>query len=268
MNVFSNEALSGHHILITGATGGIGYETAVEAVKAGAAVTITGRDEEKLKALEEACMNVDSDAKVFSAPADMNDQEARKGLVSEAAEQQGPITGLVNSAGVIGGGPLDEISEEDLRSVMELNYFSTVLLTQEVYKHMKQQSNPRGAIVNLSSLSGLRGTHSNIAYSASKFAVTGFTQSLAVEAIEHNIRVNAVCPGYVDTAMGQQAIKSKGEREGRSYEEQLKMAEAGIPSGQLSTPGEVSRAIIFLLSDASSNIIGESMKISGGSVMR
>ncbi|MFG6150512.1 SDR family NAD(P)-dependent oxidoreductase [Halobacillus sp. B23F22_1] len=266
MSVFSNEALTEQHILITGATGGIGYATAKEAVKAGASVTITGRNEKKLSELKQACEQETPSAKVFVCPTDLNKVEERKRLVQEAQHTFGAIEGLVNSAGVIGGNALDQLTEDDLRSVMELNYFSTVLLTQEVYEHMKELR--RGAVVNLSSLSGLRGTHSNTAYSGSKFAITGFTQSFAVEAVEHNIRVNAVCPGYVDTQMGQQAIKNKGEREGRSYEDQLERAKAGIPSGQLSTPEEVARTIIFLLSDASSNIIGESLKISGGSVMR
>ncbi|WP_431801803.1 SDR family NAD(P)-dependent oxidoreductase [Halobacillus andaensis] len=266
MNVFSNEALAEQHVLITGATGGIGYEAAVEAVKAGACVTVTGRNKEKLKGLKQECEQVRSSGEVFVCPADLNQTEDRRRLVEESQQTFGTISGLVNSAGVIGGNALEYLTEDELRSVMELNYFSTVLLTQEVYAHMKTLNH--GAIVNLSSLSGLRGTHGNTAYSGSKFAITGFTQSFALEAVEHNIRVNAVCPGYVDTEMGQQAIKSKGEREGRSFEDQLEKAKAGIPSGQLSTPLEVARTIIFLLSDASSNIIGESLKISGGSVMR
>ncbi len=264
--IFAKDALENQHIVITGATGGIGYETAKEAVRSGARVTITGRKEEKLEALKDECRQISKQADVLVVTADLNKPEDRKRLVTEANQKNGDITGLVNSAGIMGGGSLDQLNEEDLRKVMELNYFSTVLLTQEVYHYMKQLN--KGAIVNLSSLSGLRGTHSNTAYSASKFAVIGFTQSLAVEAIEHNIRVNAVCPGYVDTEMGQQAIKGKGEREGRSYEEQLKLAKAGIPSGKLSTPQEVARTIIYLLTDAAENIVGESLKISGGSVMR
>lgn len=266
MTIFSEEALKDQYVLITGATGGIGYEAAKEVVRAGGNVVITGRNEDKLSDLKNECATINKEAHIEVCPADLNDPEDRGRLVADAVDKTGKITGLVNSAGIIGGRPLDQMSEDDLRTVMELNYFSTVMLTQEVYRHMKKQR--KGAIVNLSSLSGLRGTHSNIAYSASKFAVTGFTQSFALEAIEHNIRVNAVCPGYVDTSMGQQAIKNKGEREGRSYKEQRKIAEKGIPSGKLSTPEEVARSIVYLLSDASENIVGESLKISGGSVMR
>lgn len=261
--LFHESTLKDKHILITGATGGIGYETAKVAVQAGAKVTITGRNEEKLNQLKADCQDPD---RVFLYKADLTNREDRAQLVSAAQEQHGTISGLVNSAGIGGGDTVENLSEEDLRQVMELNYFSLVELSQAVYSQMKGQKS--GSIVNISSLSGLRGTHGNSAYSASKFAVTGFTQAFAHEAIEHHIRVNAICPGYVDTEMGRNAIQSKGEREGRSYEEQLEIAKESIPSGRLTSPVEVANTVVYLLSDAAENIVGESVKISGGSVMR
>ncbi|MGG3913897.1 SDR family NAD(P)-dependent oxidoreductase [Rossellomorea vietnamensis] len=261
--LFHESTLKDQHILITGATGGIGYETAKVAVQAGARVTITGRNEEKLNELKADCQDPDS---VFLYKADLTSPEDREQLLSAAREQHGPITGLVNSAGIGGGDLVEKLTEDDLRKIMELNYFSLVQLSQDVYNQMKELKG--GAIVNISSLSGLRGTHGNSAYSASKFAVTGFTQAFAHEAIEHHVRVNAICPGYVDTEMGRNAIKSKGEREGRSYEEQLEFAKGSIPSGRLTSPVEVANTIVYLLSNAAENIVGESVKISGGSVMR
>ncbi|GGD00562.1 3-hydroxyacyl-CoA dehydrogenase [Thalassobacillus devorans] len=266
MFVFKEDALNGRHILVTGATGGIGYETAKAAVRSGAAVTITGRNEEKLEELRQACQEISSDAKVFVQKADLTSEEDRAKLVEAAVEANGTIDGLVNSAGIGGGGPVKDLSEEDLRKIMELNYTATVLLTQLVYENMREADS--GAVVNLSSLSGLRGTKGNSAYSASKFAVTGFTQAFAHEAIEENIRVNAVCPGFVDTSMGLNAIRKKGEREGRSFEEQMKVVEEGIPSGRITKAEEVANTIVFLLSAAAENVVGESVKISGGSVMR
>ncbi|MGM0752901.1 MAG: SDR family NAD(P)-dependent oxidoreductase [Bacillota bacterium] len=261
--LFHENTLKDQHILITGATGGIGYETAKVAVQAGAKVTITGRNEEKLKQLKNECQDP---KRVFMYKADLTNAQDLEQLLSSAIEEHGPITGLVNSAGIGGGDIVEKLSEEDARKIMELNYFSLVRLSQAVYNQMKEKM--KGSIVNISSLSGLRGTHGNSAYSASKFAVTGFTQAFATEAIENNIRVNAICPGYVDTEMGRNAIKSKGEREGRSYEEQLEIAKDSIPSGRLTSPTEVANTIVYLLSDAAVNIVGESVKISGGSVMR
>lgn len=266
MTIFAQDALLGKHIIITGATGGIGYETAKAAVQAGAAITITGRNSETLYQLKDECIALDGRAHVLSVPADLNKREDRERIIEEAVQEIGPVDGLVNSAGKTGGGTLEDLSEEELRSTMELNFFSTVLFTQGVYEKMKKKK--AGAIVNLSSLSGLRGTYGNTAYSGSKFAITAFTQSLAHEAIEHNIRVNAVCPGFVDTEMGRNSIASMGEREGRSFEEQLEVAEQGLPSGRITQPEEVANSILFLLSEAAENIVGESMKISGGGVMR
>ncbi|KIL52038.1 SDR family NAD(P)-dependent oxidoreductase [Jeotgalibacillus soli] len=266
MTIFSTEALKDEHILITGATGGIGYETAKAAILAGATVSVTGRNEEKLGKLKEDCESLHAAGQLIVIPADLNEAAYRRRLVEEASVKGGSITGLVNAAGVSGGDTLDQLKEEDLRKIIELNYFSTVLLTQLVYEEMRKKK--KGAVVNVSSLSGLRGTHGNIAYSASKFAITGFTQSFAVEAIEHGIRVNAVCPGFVNTEMGRSAIQKKADGAGRSYEEQLKMTEEDLPSGRITKPEEVARSIVYLLTDAAENIIGESLKISGGSVMR
>ncbi len=267
MGIFKNDTLKNEHILITGATGGIGYETAKVAVQAGATITITGRNEKKLQTLKDECEDFSPDAKVASIPADLTSEDARSALVKAALSQNGNITGLVNSAGIGGGDTLDKLTEEDLRKVMDLNYTSTVLLTQLVYQHMKEQ-NQKGAIVNLSSLSGLRGTFGNTAYSASKFAITGFTQSFAHEAIQYGIRVNAVCPGFVDTEMGRNSIEAKGKRENKSFKEELKAVEEALPSGRITQPEEVANSIIYLLSNAAENIVGESLKISGGSVMR
>ncbi|WP_347549722.1 SDR family oxidoreductase [Pseudalkalibacillus hwajinpoensis] len=267
MSIFKEDALKHDHILITGATGGIGYETAKAAVQAGAAVTITGRNEEKLNKLKRECEGLSNDAKIASIPADLMSEDDRSELIENAINQNGNITGLVNSAGIGGGDTLDKLTEEDLRRVMDLNYTATVLLTQAVYQRMRVEGQ-KGAIVNLSSLSGLRGTYGNTAYSASKFAITGFTQSFAHEAIQDGIRVNAVCPGFVDTEMGRNSIESKGKRENKSFEEELKAVEEAMPSGRITQPEEVANSIIYLLSTASENIVGESLKISGGSVMR
>ncbi|WKA55632.1 SDR family NAD(P)-dependent oxidoreductase [Planococcus shixiaomingii] len=266
MPIFSTEALRDKHVLITGATGGIGYETAKLLVKMGARVTVTGRNQEKLEQLEKELLQTASKEQVFVQRADLAKQEERENLVGQAEKQLGFISGLVNSAGIGGGNLVEELDEETLDRVMNLNFKYTLLLTQAVYRKMLEKQ--EGAIVNLASLSGLRGTHGGTAYAASKFAVVGWTQSMALEAIEHGIRVNAVCPGYVDTEMAWNGIRRRAEKNGISFEEGMKNAASEIPSGRLSTPEEVANTIAFLLTDAAGNIVGESLKISGGSVMR
>lgn len=266
MTIFSSEALAHKHVLITGATGGIGIETAKTLAGMGARITITGRNKEKLEKLKAELLTQMPADKLCVKEADLTEPEDRMRLIEYAEKRLGFINGLVNSAGISGGKLVEEIDEAFLAEMLNLNFVSTFLLTQEVYRKMLEKE--EGDIVNLASLSGLRGTYGNTAYSASKFAVVGWTQSMAVEAIGHGIRVNAVCPGYVDTDMARNSLHRKAQRNRTSFQEELENAEKDIPSGRLSTASEVANTIAFLLTDAAENIVGESLKISGGSVMR
>lgn len=265
MTIFSNDALSHKHVLITGATGEIGFETAKVVSAMGARVTITGRNKEKLAALKTELLKEAGEGNVYALEADLTKEDERNRLVQQAESALGFINGLVNSAGISGGNVVEELDEAFIENMMKLNFTSTLLLTQAVYMKMKEQQ--EGDIVNLASLAGLRGTYGNSSYAASKFAVIGWTQSMALEAIEHNIRVNAVCPGYVDTEMGRSGIRRQGERKNMSFEEAFRETERNIPSGRISTVSEVANTVAFLLTDAARNIVGESVKISGGNVM-
>lgn len=265
MNYFAADALKGKHALITGATGGIGYQTAIIVAAMGASVTITGRNKKKLSNLADEIRTAHPDASIFVQEADIAVGEERKKLITAAELEHGPVTLLVNCAGISGGGPLEELEQEEMEKIMHLNYTVPVLLSQLVYPGMKK--NGGGAVVNVSSLSGLRGTPGNTAYAASKFALIGFTHCFATEAAQHGVRVNAVCPGYVDTEMGRNGIAKRAEQHGRSFEEQLKQTEDNYPSKRITTPEEVANSIAFLLTDAAGNIVGESLKISGGSVL-
>ncbi|UGB33230.1 SDR family NAD(P)-dependent oxidoreductase [Metabacillus sp. B2-18] len=263
---YFHTSLNGKHILITGASGGIGYVTAKIVANMGASVTITGRNEEVLSQLQVELLETTNKEKIFLKVADIAEEEDRKSLVQESERQMGFISGLVNAAAIAGGETVENLKEDFLIRMMNINYISTVMLTQIVYKRMQEEAS--GVIVNVSSLSGLRGTYGNTAYSSSKFALIGFTQCMAVEAIKSNIRVNAVCPGFVDTSMGRDVIMRKAKQNGLSYEDQYKQIETSIPSERITQPDEVGNTIAFLLTDAARNIVGESIKISGGSVMR
>lgn len=266
MSIFSSEVFEGKHALITGATGGIGYETAKVLASMGANVTITGRKENVLHQLKDEIEKDSPQVEMLLHVADLAKESDREELVRTAEKELGPVSLLVNSAGVTGGGVMEVLTQEELERIMHLNFTVPILLTQQIYESMKKQK--EGAVVNVSSLSGLRGTFAGTAYVGSKFALNGFTQSFALEAIRHNIRVNAVCPGYVDTEMGRNSIRSKAEREGNSFEDQFDIESKNLPSGRITTPEEVANTIVFLLSDAAENIVGEAVKISGGSVMR
>lgn len=266
MSIFINNSLEGKHILITGATGGIGYSTAKIVARMGASVTITGRNKEVLLQLQEELLETTNKKDIFLKVADISEQVERVTLVQEAEEHLGFIYGLVNAAAIAGGETVDNLKEDYIIRMMHVNYVSTVMLTQLVYKRMLEET--EGAIVNVSSLSGLRGTYGNTAYASSKFALIGFTQCMAVEAIKSRIRVNAVCPGFVDTSMGRAVIMRKAKQNGLSFDDQWNQIELSIPSERITEPEEVGNTIAFLLTDGARNIVGESIKISGGSVMR
>ncbi|ADH98477.1 SDR family NAD(P)-dependent oxidoreductase [Salisediminibacterium selenitireducens] len=264
--IFSEEQFVGKHLLITGATGGIGMTTALKAAELGMHVSLTGRNQDKLQEVADACRRAGDSARVTAIAADLTKEEDRTRIVEEAEAGGGPIDYLVNNAGIAKGTVLERLEEADLRDVMELNFTSTVLLTQEVFRHMKARETG-GGIVNVASLSGLRGVHGATAYCGSKFALIGFTQSFAYEAIEDGVRVNAVCPGFVETGMAKDIIKRKAEREGISFENKYDQIVDGLPAKRITRPEEVVNSILYLLSPAAVNIIGESLKISAGAVM-
>ncbi|GAA5416420.1 3-oxoacyl-[acyl-carrier-protein] reductase FabG [Paraliobacillus ryukyuensis] len=266
MTIFNETTLQGKHVLITGATGGIGYQTAITVAEMGAKVTITGRQEEKLKQLEQVLKEKNTQTEVFSYVADLAEPTEQQALIEQAQLTFGPITHLVNSAGAFADDKVEDLTQAQLEHTMYLNYTIPILLTQQVFPAMKKMNT--GAIVNVSSLSGLRGTFGGTAYCGSKFALIGFTQSFALEAIQYGVRVNAVCPGFVETEMAYTAMRKKGMRANRSFEEQYEVSRQGLPSGHITTPKEVANTIVFLLTDAAKNIVGESVKISGGAVMR
>ncbi|SFE53524.1 SDR family NAD(P)-dependent oxidoreductase [Alteribacillus iranensis] len=263
--IFSDTALSGKHVIITGATGDIGGEIAKVVTAMGAKVSLTGRNEDKLNKLKAEPERSAREENIFIQPAELNDAADRERMVDAMERKNGSIHGLVNCAGVVKRSMVTDMTEEMLHHVMTVNFTSTVLLTQLVYK--KMIPNESGSIVNIASLSGLRGTIGNAMYASSKFALIGFTQSLALEAIQHNINVNAICPGFVEGQMARDVIEYKARENNISYEEQKKITSNTIPSGALTQPEEIANITGFLLTGIATNVVGESIKISGGSVV-
>ena len=124
-----------------------------------------------------------------------------------------------------------------------------------------------GRIVNIASTAGRQGVAHYSGYSASKFAVIGFTQALAEEVAQHGIRVNAVCPGAIDTSLLKAAIEHAARREGISFGEARERLAISIPQRRIGTPDEVANAVAFLLSDEAAYITGQALNVSGGAAM-
>jgi NAD(P)-dependent dehydrogenase (short-subunit alcohol dehydrogenase family) len=176
-------------------------------------------------------------------------------------ERLGGIDILVNNAGVGGGRPLVELSDEELDLNLQVNLRAPILLTRELLRGMLERGS--GVVINISSQAGKHGFPNIAHYSASKAGVLGFTIALATE-VAPAVRVNAVCPGMVLTAMMQNNIRQTSEQKSISYDDASAEWGSGIPMGRMQQPTDVAEAVLFLASDAAAEITGEALNVSGG----
>lgn len=249
-----SETLSGKTVIVTGATKGIGWETAVRLAARGAAVVATGRDEQAGGALL-AEISAGGGRAAFE-PHDVR-LEADWSRVFRRAEAFGPLDGLVNNAGVFFVKPLEETSEEDFDLACQINLEGTFLGVKGAFDAFARGRRP-GSIVNVSSLMGQVGFPGATAYCASKGAITAFTKAAAIEgaAMDPKVRVNSVHPGVIWTPM----ITSQ-------FGEDEALAEAfaaETPLRIIGRPGYVADTILFLVSDDSSYVTGAELTVDGG----
>lgn len=239
-------------VLITGATAGIGRATALAFATKGARLVCTGRNAAAGDALVSELRQMGADADFVAADISREDDVLR--IVRHAIKRFGCLDIAVNSAGTEGtSGSLVEQTVESYTATFDANVLGTFLCMKHELKAMLSQE--RGAIVNLSSTMGSRGNPRNPMYVASKHAIEGLTKSAALDAIKSNVRVNAVAPGPIETAM-------LGRIAGGT--DRVASVAATIPAGRVGTPEEVADAILFLASDQSSYITGQILHVNGG----
>lgn len=245
--------LSGKVAIVTGGSRGLGKEIAVGLGEAGAKVTITARREEWLTPAYEELKGMGIDC--LSVKADIAKVEDVKHFVAETLQRWGKIDILVNNAGVTWGTPAEDMSLEKWDVVMNTNAKGTFICCQQIGKEMIKQGG--GNIVNVASISGQLAVDPRfmqaIGYQASKAAVVIMTKQLAVEWAKHNIRVNAIAPFVYPTRMAQGMIQKK-EKEIIGH----------VPMGRLGREGELKGVVLFLASEASSYITGQTINIDGG----
>jgi 3-oxoacyl-[acyl-carrier protein] reductase len=193
-------------------------------------------------------------AKVTCVSVNVSDGEAVNGAVSEIIEKMGGVDILINNAGITKDGLLMRMSEADWDAVLSVNLKGTFLFTKAVARPMMKKRS--GAIVNIASIIGLIGNAGQCNYAASKAGVIALTKSTAKELASRNIRVNAVAPGFIESKM----------TEVLPDDVKQKMLDQ-IPMSRLGQPGDIARAVLFLASEASSYITGQTLTISGGMVM-
>jgi len=244
--------VTGRVALVTGASQGIGRACALALAEGGAMIALAARNEEKLAAVAKEIESNGGQAAVF--PMDVSKEDEVKSAVKAVLEKFGKIEILVNNAGVTRDTLLMRMKKEEWDTVIQTNLSGAFYTTQAVVGSMLR---PRwGRIINITSIFGQMGQAGQANYSASKAGLIGFTMAMAREVASRSITVNAVAPGYIDTAM----------TEGLTAELKAKVNEA-IPLGRAGTDMEVAHAVRFLASEEAAYITGHVLKVNGGMLM-
>jgi NAD(P)-dependent dehydrogenase (short-subunit alcohol dehydrogenase family) len=245
--------------LVTGGASGLGLGIAQRLAALGAAVVVAD--------LPSALERLDPASGDFvRIGMDVTDDASVAGGVRKAVEALGGLDTLVNSAGVFQFRPLEAITTDEWDRIIDVNLRGTFLTMREAMPSLKASG--RGRVVNMASDAGKTGFGLLAAYCASKFGVVGLTQAVAVEVAPDGVRVNAVCPGTIaETGMGQVVVEQKIELGfGATRDEVLERGAASFPLRRVGTVRDVVDAAIFLISDGSAWITGESINIDGGSL--
>ncbi len=242
--------LEGKNVIITGASRGIGSGIARVFANHGANVAFTySSSEAPALELEKELTDLGVKAKAYkSNAADFTESQA---LIDQVTKEFDSIDVLINNAGITKDNLLMRISEEDFDKVIEVNLKSVFNMTKAVQRTMLKQRH--GSIINMSSVVGVKGNAGQTNYAASKAGIIGFTKSVALELGSRNIRCNAIAPGFIETEMT-----------GALNEETVQSWREGIPLKRGGSPEDVANACVFLASDMSSYITGQTLHVDGG----
>jgi len=247
----NEKQFSGKVALVTGATSGIGQACAIAFAEAGAKVICVGRKAEALKEIKETI-----GAEVLTIAADLAETEAAERVVARAIEVFGGIDILVNAAGHISNGTIENTSLEAWDDMMNVNVRSPFQLMQKALPSLIER---RGNIVNVSSVTGLRAFPGVLAYCVSKAALDQLTRCASLELAAKGVRVNAVNPGVVVTQ-----IHKRGGMNDEAYGAFLEHSKTTHPLGRTGRPKEIADLVLFLASDKASWITGATYSIDGG----
>lgn len=241
--------------VITGAASGIGKAAALRFSEEGAKIVIADINEENLKALASAIMN--NGGPVIYQKTNVADEQSVKALIDLALDTYSQIDILVNNAGIVGdmAGP-DQQDANVWRQVFDVNVMGAVFATKHVARHMMERN--QGAIINTASVAGIRSGAGGNAYSASKAALINYTMTTACDLGAHHIRVNAVCPGLIETGMTQPVFDyARSSGKGDKLGSRCELRRYGRSE-------EIASVILFLASEDASYITGQAIPVDGG----
>lgn len=252
--------LHGEVAIITGAASGIGRGIAARFCREGARVAVVDIDHEKAQQTSAALGTA-----AIAVAADVSSQTSVDEMVEAVEKRFGPITILVNNAGVSMIVPFLELKEAVWQRHLDINLTGAFLCSQAVLKWMVPRR--RGRIINISSQSGKQGNSQYQAYCASKFGLIGLTQSLAMEFAPHGITVNAICPGIVFTPLWEAMLPAYADKRQMAPEQVPEYLVSRIPLRRLCTPEDVAGVAVFLASADGSYLTGQALNVNGGALM-
>jgi NAD(P)-dependent dehydrogenase (short-subunit alcohol dehydrogenase family) len=241
-------------VIVTGASSGIGYATALQFAAVGAKVVAVGRNEKELNTLREEAQSLDGNVKIQLG--DVREVKQVDRLVTDTAETYGRVDVLVNCAGIIQNGSIENTTLDEWDKMMDINLRSVFYLMQRCVPHLEKT---KGNIVNVSSVAGPRAFPNLLAYCVSKAAADQLTRCAALDLAPKGVRVNAVNPGVVVTN-----LHKRGGMTDENYSSFLKNSENTHPLGRVGDPKEVADLICFLASEKAAWITGVTYEIDGG----
>lgn len=238
-------------VLVTGASSGIGAAIAIAFAEADWDVMAAGRDESRLDEVAEVSDNIATWAGELTEAEDCDE------LVADTIEEFSGIDCLVNSAGVLLRGDATETTDDVWRDTLAINLDVPFYLSRAAIPHLLESE---GSIVNIASYWGLHAGERTVAYATSKGGLIMLTKAMARDHARDGVRVNAVCPGGVDTPM----LAEGAEEAGKDVDEFLEMVASYSPNGRLATPEDIAALVLFLASDEATHINGTAISIDGG----
>ena len=239
----------GKTAIVTGGGSGLGFAIAEKFIQNGIQTIIVGRDEGKLKTAKEQLGE-----NCFYKSCDLTNLSSIPVFIENIISEFGHIDILVNNAGINMKKEFTEVTDEEFQSVITTNLCSVFTMSREVVKHMLTKGS--GNIINISSMAAQYGLPKVIAYSASKTAIDGMTRAMAVELSPKGIRVNAIAPGFIYSAMTDKALNSDPERKAKVF--------GRTPMGYMGQPEDIGAAAMYLASDAAKYITGVVLPVDGG----
>ena len=241
--------LKENNIIVTGATGGIGNSIIKKLYDAGANILATGTKDEKLQELKKKFQNIQT------LKFDISQTDNLENFIEDATKKLGgKLDCMINNAGITQDNLAIRMSIEEWKKVIDINLTSTFLLSKFAIKKMLK--NKSGKIVNITSVVGHTGNLGQANYTASKAGIVAMSKSLAIEYAKKNININCISPGFIKTAMTNKIDEKFKE-----------IIMSKIPSGRLGEPGDIANAVLFLASNQSNYINGETLHVNGGMYM-